>query len=298
MNPHLRYFYAVVRCCSFTEAAQETYISQSAISQHIQALERELGVTLIDRAGRKLALTAAGEYFYRHSQIVQADYERLCAETRRIAEREKSILAIGYMRSCDGLEVHHTVSEFCRRHPDIEITAYESTPERLSELLEMGKIDIALSQQHTVDPEKYITYPIVTVNCYVELSANDPLSGRSGVEIDDLKFLPGILVASGNQREVELSRCRDQRGFPNNFLFADTLREARMLVVSGKGFMPIDGLGSMEELKPSICRVPLCAGGVPVVQPYCAFWKITNDKPCIKEFVDILRMQFPKNRAE
>lgn len=51
MMKQIRYFQAVVRCGSFTEAAEECYISQSAISQQIQALERELGVQLIKREG-------------------------------------------------------------------------------------------------------------------------------------------------------------------------------------------------------------------------------------------------------
>ena len=296
MTNHLNYFYAVVRCGSFTEAASETYISQSAISQHIQALERELGVTLIDRSGRKLSLTSAGEYFYKHSQIVLADYEKMCMETRRIAERENSSLSIGYMRSCDGLEVHHTVSKFHENHTDIEINTFESTADGLIEYLKSDKIDIALCEKRIVNQDEYITYPIVTVNCYIEISSNDPLSKKDGLTLDDLKFMPGILVAHGNQRELELSHYKDVHGFPNNFLFADTIREARMLIVSGKGFMPIDGLGNADELKPSISRVKFCSDGAPVLQPYCAYWKISNDKPYIKEFVDILRAQFADNR--
>ena len=68
-----------------------------------------------------------------------------------------------------------------------------------------------------------------------------------------------------------------------------------MMVVSGKGFLPIDGLGNAEDLKPSINRVKLCVNKTPVMQPYCAFWKASNDKPYIKEFVDILRTLFPQN---
>lgn len=64
----MKYFIAVVDCNSFTEAAEQMFISQSAISQQIQALEKELGVELIQRENRRFHLTAAGEYFYRHSR--------------------------------------------------------------------------------------------------------------------------------------------------------------------------------------------------------------------------------------
>ena len=60
----MKYFTAVVDCNSFTEAAEQCYISQSAISQQIRALEKDLGVELIRRENRRFSLTPAGEYFY------------------------------------------------------------------------------------------------------------------------------------------------------------------------------------------------------------------------------------------
>lgn len=295
MNNHLQYFYMLVRYGSFTEAAEEMYISQSALSQHIKALEEELNVKLIERSGRKLELTPAGEYFYHHSRMVMSDYEKICTEAKRISNRGKETLSVGYLRSCDGLEVHHTVAEFRQRRPDMLIDTVETTSDRLSELLDLGKIDIALCERKDADPEQYIVYPIVTVNFLVEIAADDPLAGRECVSIHDLKYLSGILVAHGAERESELNRFKEMYGFSNSFLFADTLREARMLAVSGKGFIPMDGLGNPEYLKPSIARVNLCADGQPVLHPYCGYWRIGNDKAYIKEFVDILRAQFAKN---
>lgn len=63
----MQYFVSVVECNSFTEAAERNYISQSAISQQIMALESELGIKLLVRENRKFSLTPAGEYFYRKS---------------------------------------------------------------------------------------------------------------------------------------------------------------------------------------------------------------------------------------
>lgn len=63
----LDYFVKVVENNSFTKAAAQAYISQSAISQQIQALEKDLGVDLMVRQHRSFALTPAGEYLYRHA---------------------------------------------------------------------------------------------------------------------------------------------------------------------------------------------------------------------------------------
>ena len=77
----MKYFAAVVDCNSFTEAAERCYISQSAISQQIRSLEKELGVELIHRSNRKFTLTAAGEYFYAHSKSILSQVEDLTRET-------------------------------------------------------------------------------------------------------------------------------------------------------------------------------------------------------------------------
>lgn len=65
MIRQIRYFQAVVRNNSFSEAAEECHISQSAISQQVQALERELGFHLLERKNRRFSLTPAGEHFYK-----------------------------------------------------------------------------------------------------------------------------------------------------------------------------------------------------------------------------------------
>lgn len=66
MLKQLKYFQSVVRLNSFSEAAEENFISQSAISQQVQALERELGFLLLKRKNRSFTLTPAGEYHHLH----------------------------------------------------------------------------------------------------------------------------------------------------------------------------------------------------------------------------------------
>ena len=73
----MKYFITVVDCHSFTEAAEQCFISQSAISQQIKSLEKELGIRLFERNKRQLSLTPAGEYFYRHRKVILDEIEEL-----------------------------------------------------------------------------------------------------------------------------------------------------------------------------------------------------------------------------
>lgn len=82
----MKYFISVVECNSFTEAAEQCYISQSAISQQIRSLEKELGVELIHRENRRFTLTPAGEYFYEQSKGILNEVEDIRRETFRIGK--------------------------------------------------------------------------------------------------------------------------------------------------------------------------------------------------------------------
>ena len=104
MLQQLKYFQSVVRLNSFSEAAEENFISQSAISQQVQALERELGFRLLDRKNRSFTLTPAGEFFYQKSLILTADYERMCSEAAKIAKGNQTRLRIGYLCCYTGSE--------------------------------------------------------------------------------------------------------------------------------------------------------------------------------------------------
>lgn len=86
------YFQAVVECGNFYDAAERCSVSQSAISQQIKKLERELGVELLERHNRTFSLTPAGEHFYRKSLVISGDIDRLLQETKRIAQKDKAAL--------------------------------------------------------------------------------------------------------------------------------------------------------------------------------------------------------------
>ena len=105
----MKYFTAVVDCNSFTEAAEQCYISQSAISQQIRSLEKELGVELIHREKRKFSLTPAGEYFYSQSKGILDEVENIRKETIRIGQDDESELRIGYLRGYSGQELYQAV---------------------------------------------------------------------------------------------------------------------------------------------------------------------------------------------
>ena len=292
MIKQIKYFQAVVRCKSFTEAAEECFISQSAISQQIQALEHELGVKLLNRENRKFSLTPAGEHFYQKSLVLMADFERLCQETVRIANKDNAELRIGYLKCYGGQEFRLAVAEFSEKYPDVSVHIINGNHEDLYDALRSGGVDLILSDQRRAFSDEYVNFILATSECYIEIAARNPLASLESIETDDLKNIPCILIASPEQQENERTYYQEIVGIKGDFLFAGNLEEARLLVIGGKGFMPIEGGENEPGFAAALRRILLTRKGKPIKRNYCAFWKTDNSGYYIEEFADILKSKF------
>lgn len=288
----IRYFQSVVRNNSFSLAADECHISQSAISQQIQTLERELGFMLFERKNRKFALTEAGEHFYKKSVILVADYERIVQESKRIATENQATLSIGFLRSYGGEEFHCALEEFSTQYPDVPLKIQYGNHEELCELLKNESVDLIFNDQRRAFPDQYVNLVLTTNEEYIEISSHNPIATLESVNVRDLKNTPCILVSSKEQESIEQDFYQDVIGFRGEFIYAQNLEEARMLVISGRGFLPVEGVKNAGKTSPGISRVPLYRKGHPMNRNYCAFWKTDNSGYYVEEFAQMLQKQF------
>lgn len=292
MINQIRYFQSVVRLGSFTAAAEEHFISQSAISQQIRALEEELGAELLVRGKRKFTLTPAGEYFYRKSLVLIADHEAICRETKRLAGQNGASLRAGILRGYTGDEFASAVSAFSAEHPDVSVTVTQGNHDELYDLLRTGGIDIVLNDQRRAFSEEYRNIVLDVREYHIEISSQSPIAGLSSIEIDDLKNIPLILVSSAAQRDIERDFYCGYIGFKSDIIFCETSDDAKMLLIQGKGFMPVEGGGKNVVQGSTTSKLLLTRGGEPVIRRYCAFDRSGGKDPNIEAFLAILKSRF------
>ena len=292
MLRQIQHFQTIVQENSFTEAAELCHISQSGISQSIKSLEEEIGVQLIIRRNRSFELTEAGKHFYKKSLVITADLEQLCRETVRIDRKDAAELRLGVLSTYSGDEFNRAIAAFSEKYPKVEITVVSGNHEDLYDGLRFGRIDLALNDQRRAFSDAYENLVLMETACYVELASHNPLSRLDTVSVDALKNTPCVLVASLEQQEEEQRFYRDIIGFKGEFLFADTLQAARVMVVSNRGIMPVEGSNSDSFFGATLKRVPLTRDGVQLRRNYCAFWKKDNSGYYIEEFVEILKSMY------
>ena len=290
----IRYFQAIVEHNSFTAAAESCRISQSAISQQMQVLEKELGVKLIDRHNRGFTLTEAGDYFYKRSLFITDEINQLRREVIRIDRKEDILISLGFPVSYDGDEFNQSIAMFSEKYPAVKLLVTSGNHEDLFEALRTDKLDLVLNDQRRAFSDDFENLVLARTVCSVELAARSPLSRLDAIDIADLKNTSCILIASPAQQEEESRYFREILGFQGDFLFAQSLQEPRMMVVSNRGFLPMESTKDAVNIGMALRRVPLTRRGERISRNYCAFWKKNHAGSYTEAFVDMLKENFLK----
>ncbi len=288
----IEYLQAVVECGNFYTAAEKCYVSQSAISQQIKKLEDELGVRLLDRHNRTFTLTPAGEHFYRKSLIIRSDIEQLVRETKRFEANAVFTLRLGCYKGYHGSEFSNAVSLFSEKYPKINVQVTIGSHEELYHAMECGEVDLALNDQRRAFSGAYNNMVLSESRTYIEISDRNPLSRLERIDVTELKNTPCIIVISSGRRQEEQIYYDEIVGLHGDFLFADSLQEARLMIITGQGYMPLDVIGEQEWFDSAVKRILLTRNGEPVTKTYCAFWKKDNSGYYIEDFAGMLKAEF------
>lgn len=285
----MEYLQAVIETGNFYLAAEKCHVSQSAISQQIKKLEDELDVQLLDRHNRTFSLTPAGEHFYRKSLVVVSDIEQLIRETKRISDKNKAVLRIGYYKGYHGTELSEAVAVFSEKYPAVDVNVMVGSHEELYKAMENDAVDLVLNDQRRAFSDLYNNEILSESRIFIEVSSRNPLSRLDVIEVSELKNMPCILVINEAGQKEEQQYYEDVIGIKGEYLFADSIQEARLKIVAGQGYMPVDVIGEQTWYDSTVSRIPLVRNGEAVRKIYCAFWRKNNSGYYIEDFAEILQ---------
>lgn len=139
----LRYFVEVVRCNSFTRAAEALHVTQPTISKMVRALEEELGGPLLLREGRGVQLTDAGQVVHARGLQVLEQSRQLLQEVAEVDGIARGSLSVGIMPTA-GHYMAPVIARFQQLHPGVELHVQEQGARAQRQLLLDGKLDMAL----------------------------------------------------------------------------------------------------------------------------------------------------------
>ena len=263
----LRVLLELAQTGSFSAAGQALRITQSAASQHIAALERELGMPLVERGTRPVALTEAGFALVRHATGIFARLERAEQEVDEIAGRRAGRLRFGTFPTALATIMPPAFASFRLRNPDVSLTVVDDHLQRLLPRLTAHELDLALIYEHDVLTETAAgdldRTPLFDDVYRAVLPADHRLARRRRLALTDLRNEPWIGgAATSAWYRITTGACRRAGFTPRGDFASDDHIAVQALVAAGLGVSVIPGLALAHPLPGLVIRE--LASGAPV----------------------------------
>jgi DNA-binding transcriptional LysR family regulator len=195
---HLRYFVTLAEDLHFTRAAERLYIAQPALSQQIAKLEDELGVALLARTRRSVALTDAGRVFLAEARALLEQRDEAVSRTQRAAAGHTGTLRLGFVGTATYTVLHPVLTAYRAAYPDVSLKLHEhTTSQQLARLLG-GSLDVGIlrlpTPQDQLKSACLLSEPVIVV-----LPSDHRLAGAQAIDPAELATEPFITVP----RELE-----------------------------------------------------------------------------------------------
>jgi LysR family transcriptional regulator, carnitine catabolism transcriptional activator len=142
--PWLASFVAVAEHGTFTAAARAMYRSQPRISMHVSALERELGIELLERTSQGVRLTEAGARFIPHARAVLTELRVGIDRVEPLAGGLHGLVAVGSYPGASAVLLAPFIRRFRSQHPGVSVKLHDGTPTWMDDAVSHGEVDFAI----------------------------------------------------------------------------------------------------------------------------------------------------------
>jgi LysR family transcriptional regulator, transcription activator of glutamate synthase operon len=233
----LRYLVALAEELSFTRAAANEHVAQPALSQQIRRLEEEVGLALVERTTRHVALTDAGQLLVVRARRVLSELAAAETELEAVRGMNTGHVTIGAMHTMGPVDLSLPLALFHDRHPDVGLTVREYSSEEMAEMLRIDELDLAfLSVTERVEAHGLGLHQLVAEELVVLLPPDHALSDRRQVRMAELAEEQFISFREGARLRELLFGAGRYAGFePRVTLESNESRRVRQLVSRGLG---------------------------------------------------------------
>jgi len=290
----LRYFISVAESGSFTKAAVSHYISQTAITQQIHALEENIGVSLLDRSSRPVSLTPAGKVFLKEAREILGRMDAALLHTREASTGLEGELRLGYTKGYEHSDLPKHLRRFHHEYPNVLISCYRHDTDKLAAGLLSGDYDIIFTWDSTnIHQEETLSLRLFErVPLRVALYANHPLARKKQLSRKDLKQ-ENILFMSPSGTgdsfgDAHYIRLYQQAGYQPNILLRSSDMESILMMVAAE-----EGISIVPEYThawnigtENVVFVPL--SGEEEHEEILIAWRKNDDNPALEHFIQRL----------
>ncbi len=232
---HFRLFRDIAQFRSVSRGAAHSGVSQSAASQHVQDLERQLGTTLLDRTTRPLTVTAAGHVYLNACRDILRRWDEFEAELERLKQNVEGTVRVASIYSVGLSEMSQLEQEFSRRYPDAKLEVEYLRPEKVYEAVATDRADLGLMSY--AEPSREVeVLPWREEEMVLAVSPFHPLATAGEVRPADLAGLDFVAFDEDLPIRRDIDRfLRENHVHVNVTLHFDNLQMIKEAVAHGSG---------------------------------------------------------------
>ncbi|MBO0936495.1 LysR family transcriptional regulator [Fibrella sp. HMF5335] len=193
----LNVFYTVAKRLSFTKAAAELFVTQPAITKHIQELESQFGMALFDRRGNQISLTTAGNVLLRHADTIIGSYRQAEFDMNALKGQSGGQLRLGASSTVAQYVIPAVLARFGEQSPGVILSLMSGNTEQIEQALLTNDIDLGLVEGRTHHSDIRYT-PFVKDELVLVCRADHPLASRDELTLDELKTVSIVLRERGS----------------------------------------------------------------------------------------------------
>ena len=244
----LRTFLEVAKQGSFSRAGQKVFRSQSAVSAQIRQIESEYGERLLDRSGKTVRLTPAGEVFREYAQRMLSLRDESLRAVADHGNDPRGVLALGANEATCLYVLPNVFAEYLRLYPSVQVSIYRNFSHKILERLDSGAIDVGI----VTLPVKMPMLKVRTVfrdRLVLMVSADNPLAQHDKVPISMVVEQPVILPRTGFTRRIMDKLFRPYRDKLHVRMELPSIGMIKSFVAAGLGVSLISESFARDEVQ-------------------------------------------------
>ena len=290
----LKYFVAVAEHRSFTKAANQYYLSQTAITQQVRALEATLEVQLFDRNSRPISLTPAGTVFLTEAKAILERMNTAISRAQAASTGLVGSLRIGYTKGYERSDLSDKLRSFHREYPNVLLTCFRHDTDMLAAGLLNHEYDIIFTWDSTNirQNEELETRLIERARLVVALYASHPLAQRTFLLRSELKSETILFMTPSSTGEsygdAYFMQLYQNAGYqPNILLRSNDVESLLMMVAAEEGIsiVPDYCTAKLDDAE-NLVFIPLV--GDEEVEDILAVWHRDDSSLPLQHFVQRL----------
>ena len=197
MDFRLKVFFTVANRLSFTKAAKELFITQPAISKHIQELEEQYKIKFFERNGSKISLTNAGELLLKHTKNIFEVYREIDFDMSALINQQRGLLRLGASTTISQYIIPPLLARFHQKLQEIKVILLNGNTEQIENALLNKEIEIGIvegqSKNQSIKYTEFLKDELVLV-----CNSKNPLIHKDQVSQEDLKTMRFVMREQGS----------------------------------------------------------------------------------------------------